>query len=69
MSMVQDFARIRARKYGLRVFFSETTGTAELRPFEGWEFVALPDGRVTDAVPLDPVPAMQSSSFLLEAFA
>lgn len=71
MSMVRDFAVIRARKYGLRVFFSETTGDVALDAFEGWELVALPDGRVTDAVPLDavPVPTMNRNFELLEAFA
>ena len=72
MSMIQDFAKIQARKYGLRVFLSDFTGETALEAFEGWELVALPDGRVTDAVPLDavPVPAMRAGSFqLLEAFA
>ena len=71
MSMAQDFARMQSRKYGLRVFLSETTGETALVPFEGWELVALPDGRVTDAVPLDavPVPTMNRNFELLEAFA
>ena len=75
--MVQDFAKMEARKYGLRVFFRETVEfkgqqTYGLEAFEGWELVALPDGRVMDAVPLDavPVPAMARGTFqLLEAFA
>lgn len=77
MSMVQDFAKIEARKYGLRVFFRETVEfpgqqTYGIEAFEGFELVALPDGRVLDAVPLDavPVPTMRMGSFqLLEAFA
>lgn len=72
MSMIQDFATIQARKYGLRVFFSDSTGETALEMFSGWELVALPDGRVMDAVPLDvvPVPAMARGAFqLLEVFA
>ena len=72
MSMIQDFATIQARKYGLRVFFSDSTGETAIEAFEGWELVALPDGRVADAVPLDSVPAhgIQRGAFqLLEAFA
>ena len=77
MSMVQDFAKMEARKYGLRVFFRETVEfpgqqTYGLEAFEGFELVALPDGRVLDAVPLDsiPVPGMTRGMFeLLEAFA
>lgn len=77
MSMVQDFAKMEARKYGLRVFFRETVEfpgqqTYGLEAFEGFELVALPDGRVMEAIPLDAVPVVgtQQSSFqLLEAFA
>ena len=72
MSMIQDFAVIQARKYGLRVFLSDSTGEAALEAFDGFELVALPDGRILDAVPLDavPVPTMRIGSFqLLEAFA
>lgn len=72
MSMIQDFARIQARKYGLRVFLSESTGQTALEAFEGFELVAMPDGRILDAIPLDvvPVPVMNRCSFqLLEAFA
>lgn len=77
MSMVQDFAKMEARKYGLRVFFRETVEfpgqqTYGIEAFEGFELVALPDGRVLDAVPLDavPVPTIRTGSFqLLEAFA
>ena len=77
MSMVQDFAKMEARKYGLRVFFRETVEfpgqqTYGLEAFEGFELVALPDGRVLDAVPLDaiPAPGMTRGMFeLLEAFA
>lgn len=72
MSMIQDFARIQARKYGLRVFLSESTGQTALEAFDGFELVALPDGRVLDAVPLDamPVPGMTRGMFeLLETFA
>lgn len=72
MSMIQDFATIQARKYGLRVFFSDSTGETAPEMFSGWELVALPDGRVTDAIPLDvvPVPAMARGAFqLLEVFA
>ncbi len=71
MSMAQDFAKIQARKYGLRVFLSDSTGETALEAFEGWELVALPDGRVTDAVPLDAVPVhgISRGTFeLLEAF-
>ena len=77
MSMVQDFAKIEARKYGLRVFFRETVEfpgqqTYGIEAFEGFELVALPDGRVLDAVPLDAitVPGMTRGMFeLLETFA
>lgn len=77
MSMVQDFAKMEARKYGLRVLFRETVEfpgqqTYGLEAFEGFELVALPDGRVLDAVPLDsvPVPVMAKGTFeLLAAFA
>lgn len=72
MSMIQDFAVIQARKYGLRVFLSDSTGETAIESFEGWELVALPDGRVEDAIPLDAVPvhAISRGAFaLLEAFA
>ena len=74
--MVKDFAKIQARKYGLRVFFRETIEfpgqqTYGLDAFDGWELVAFPDGRVMDVIPLDaPVTPIQSSSIILpEAFA
>lgn len=72
MSMVQDFAKMEARKYGLRVFFRETVEfpgqqTYGLEAFEGFELIALPDGRVLDAIP---VPGMTRGMFeLLETFA
>ena len=72
MSMIQDFAVIQARKYGLRVFLSDSTGQTALEAFEGFELVAMPDGRILDAVPLDavPVPTMRKGTFeLLAAFA
>lgn len=77
MSMVKTFAKMEARKYELRVFFRETIEfpgqqTYGLEAFEGWELVALPDGGVMDAVPLDAVPvhAISRGAFeLLEAFA
>lgn len=77
MSMVKTFAKMEARKYGLRVFFRETIEfpgqqTYGLEAFEGWELVALPDGRVMDAVPLDVVPVhgiSRGALELLEAFA
>ena len=77
MSMVKDFAKMEARKYGLRVFFRETIEfpgqqTYGLDAFEGWELVALPSGEVLDALPLEavPVPVMRAGSFqLMEAFA
>ena len=71
MSMIREFAVIQARKYGLRVFLSDSTGETALVEFEGWERVALPDGRVTDAIPLDAVPVHGISRGvfgLLEAF-
>lgn len=72
MSMIQDFAVIQAKKYGLRVFLSDSTGETALEAFEGWELVALPDGRVMEAIPVDsiPVPVMARGTFeLLAAFA
>ena len=77
MSMIHDFAKMEARKYGLRVFFRETIEfpgqqTYGLDEFEGWELVALPDGRVLDAIPLDaaPVHGISRGAFeLLETFA
>ena len=76
MSMVKTFAQMEARKYGLRVFFRETIEfpgqqTYGLEAFDGWELVALPGGRVADAVPLDAVPVRISRGDfdLLEAFA
>lgn len=77
MSMVKTFAKMEARKYGLRVFFREKIEfpgqqTYGIEAFEGWELVALPDGRVMDAVPLNVVPVhgiSRGALELLEAFA
>ena len=72
MSLAAAFAARQARKYGLRVFLSDSTGETGLEAFDGWELVALPDGRVVDAVPLDAVPVhgISRGAFeLLEAFA
>lgn len=72
MSMIQDFASIYSRKYGKEVFFSETTGEASFSEFDGWELVAVPGGRVLDALPLPSfgtVDRISSGILLMEAFA
>ena len=72
MSMIQDFASIHARKYGKEVFFSDTTGDTSFSEFEGWELVAVPDGRVLDALPLPSfgsVDRISSGLLLMETFA
>ena len=72
MSMIQDFASIHSRKYGKEVFFSESTGEASFSEFDGWELVAVPDGRVLDALPLPSfgsVDRISSGFLLMEVFA
>lgn len=69
MSMIQDFARIQAKKYGLRVFLSDSTGETALEAFEGWELVAMPDGRVTDAVPVGEIDRISFGLQLQEVYA
>lgn len=68
--MVEDFAQIEARKYGLKVFFSNSTGECSFSPFPGWELVALPTGEVLDAVPVPTTGTIDRihSGLLLEAF-
>ena len=69
--MVEDFAVIQARKYGLRVFFSNQTGDCALAMFDGWEYVAMPDGSVLDAIPLKEgkINRISCGLQLVEAFA
>ena len=54
--MQRLFALIEARKRGVMVFFSEgAKGLHALCEFTDWELVAMPDGRILDAVPLEGV--------------
>ena len=70
MSDVRAFAIMGAAKYGLIVYFSETTAFPSFSPFDGWEWVAMPNGEVLDAVPVT-VGTIDRihSGLLLEAFA
>ena len=76
MSMVADFAKMEARKYGLMVFFRETIEfpgqqTYGLDDFEGWQFVAMPDGRVLDAIPVPTTThdTLSGAARIMEAYA
>lgn len=71
MSDAMIFAIMEARKYGMIVYFSETTGFPSFSEFDGWELVALPSGEVLDAVPVLPtIHNINRGAFeLLEAFA
>ena len=69
MSDVKIFAIMEARKYGMIVYFSETTGFPSFSEFDGWELVALPSGEVLDAVPVLGTIDRIHSGLLLEACA
>ena len=61
-----QFALKMARKHGKMCFF-DWMGNVSPSLFPGWNRIALPDGRVVDAVPLD-VP-LDETFTLLDAFA
>lgn len=66
---MRAYAAFSARKYGMKIFFTPSMWSPSLAPFDGWELVALPDGRVMDAIPLDSVPVHMTSRNFMEAFA
>lgn len=71
MDIAEEAARWQAKRKG-RPWAFVVGGMVSPRPFEGFELVALPDGRLLDAIPLDAVPVVgisRGSFQLLEAFA